>query len=161
MAYIHNHKDPKIDEELLKGCKCTQQQMKEVLMKYGYNCEDIDEKSIKKKPYPILEEVAKILSGDRRSDYGKASDSFKRIADYWNTYLMHKRDKIDEAAHEEDLPYEFLRGEYLTDYDAAMMMILCKIAREENKHKHDNAVDIIGYTVLAEDLANIHTDVEE
>ena len=177
MAYIHNHKDPKVEEELLKGCKCTQQQMKEVLMKYGYNCEDIDEKfspsqikaaeeftkncremanmrdeMSKASKYPILEEVEKILGGDRRSDYGEANVSFKRIADYWNAYLCHKRDKIDEAAHEEDLPYEFLRGEYLTDYDIAMLMILFKIAREENGHTHDSCVDIIGYTALADEM---------
>lgn len=161
MAYIHNKPDIKVDD-------CGTQKIKEMFMKYGYGCpghkyacEDIDEQSIKKKPYPILEEVEKILSGDRRSDYGEASASFKRIADYWNAYLCHKRDKIDEAAHEEDLPYEFLRGEYLTDYDVAMLMILFKIAREENKHKRDNITDIIGYTVLAEDLANIHIDEEE
>ena len=161
MAYIHNKPDIKVDE-------CNAQKVKEMFMKYGYGCaghkymcEDIDEQSTKKKPYPILEEVEKILSGDRRSDYGKASASFKRIADYWNAYLCHKRDKIDEAAHEEDLPYEFLRGEYLTDYDIAILMILFKIAREENKHKRDNITDIIGYAVLAEDLANIHIDVEE
>ena len=152
MAYIHNHKDPKIDEKLLKDCKCTQQQMKEVLMKYGYNCEDIDEKSIKKKPYPILEEVEKILGGDRRDSYGEANASFKRIADYWNAYLCHKRDLIDQSAHEEDLPYEFLRGAYLTNRDIAMLMILFKIAREENKHKHDNLADIIGYATLADKM---------
>lgn len=152
MAYIHNQRDPKVDESLLKGCNCTRQQMKEILMKYGYNCEDIDEKSVKKKSYPILEEVEKILGGDRRSDYGEASASFKRIADYWNAYLCHKRDKIDRAAHEEDLPYEFLRGEYLTGHDVAMLMILFKIAREENKHKHDNLADIIGYATLADEM---------
>ena len=58
-------------------------------------------------------------------------------------------------------PYEFLRGVYLTSRDVAMLMILFKIAREENKHKRDNITDIIGYAVLAEDLANIHIDVEE
>lgn len=177
MAYIHNHKDPKIDEELLKGCKCTQQQMKEVLMKYGYNCEDIDEKFTpsqikaaeeftkncrkmasmrdemsKVSKYPILEEVEKILGGDRRDSYGEANASFKRIADYWNAYLCHKRDIVDDSAREEDLPYEFLRGAYLTNRDVAMLMILFKIAREENKHKHDNLADIIGYAVLADKM---------
>lgn len=152
MAYIHNHKDPKIDEELIKGCKCTQQQMKEVLMKYGYNCEDIDEKSIKKKPYPILEEVEKILSGDRRTTYGEANASFKRIADYWNTYLTHKADKIEAQAREEELEYRFLYGVYLEPHDVAVLMALFKIAREENRHHHDNYVDAIGYLTLADKL---------
>ena len=152
MAYIHNKPDIKVD-------KCNTQKVKEMFMKYGYGCpgnkymcEDIDEQSVKKKPYPILEEVEKILSGDKRSDYGEANTSFKRIADYWNAYLCHKRDKIDNAAHEEDLPYEFLRGVYLTGHDVAMLMILFKIAREENKHKHDNLADIIGYATLADNM---------
>lgn len=152
MAYIHNQRDPKIEESLLKGCDCTKQKMKEVLMKYGYNCEDIDEQSVKKKSYPILEEVEKILGGDRKESYGEANTSFKRIADYWNAYLCHKRDLVDQSAREEDLPYEFLRGAYLTNRDVAMLMILFKIAREENKHKHDNLADIIGYAVLADKM---------
>ena len=152
MAYIHNQRDPKIEESLLKGCDCTKQKMKEVLMKYSYNCEDIDEKVIKEEPYPILEEVEKILRGDRRDSYGEANASFKRIADYWNAYLCHKRDIIDDSAREEDLPYEFLRGAYLTNRDVAMLMILFKIAREENKHKHDNLADIIGYAALADKM---------
>lgn len=158
MAYIHNKKEVIVNEN------CSMEKAKELFKQFGYSCAEdmlVKDKPLKEPKYPILEEVEKILSGDRRSDYGKASASFKRIADYWNAYLCHKRDKIDEAAHEEDLPYEFLRGEYLTDYDVAMLMILFKIAREENKHKRDNITDIIGYAVLAEDLANIHTDVEE
>ena len=182
MAYIHNRQEPKVEEMITK--ECDPKRVKEVFMKCGYSCEDIDsknetekqimekfEENVKKaarmrdemsgfRRNQILDEVDKILSGDRRNDYGEASASFKRIADYWNTYLMHKRDKIEQAAHEEDLPYEFLRGEYLTDYDAAMMMILFKIAREENRHKRDNIRDIIGYAVLAEDLSILHTDAE-
>ena len=152
MAYIHNKPDIKVDE-------CDTQKIKEMFMKYGYGCpdhkymcEDIDEQSVKKKPYPILEEAEKILSGARRKDYGTPKESFKRIADYWNAYLCHKRDLIDKSAHEEDLPYEFLRGAYLTNKDVAMLMILFKIAREENKHKRDNAIDIIGYAVLADEM---------
>ena len=152
MAYIHNQQEIKVDG-------CDTKKIKEMFMKYGYGCpgnkymcEDINEQSVKKKSYPILEEVEKILGGDRRSDYGEANASFKRIADYWNAYLCHKRDKIDNAAHEEDLPYEFLRGAYLTGRDVAMLMILFKIAREENKHKHDNLADIIGYATLADNM---------
>jgi len=149
MAYIHNQQQVKLDE-------CDTRKQKEMFMKYGYGCpgnqilnsEDKESKRL----YSILNEVEKILVGDRRSDYGEANASFKRIADYWNAYLCHKRDKIDEAAHEEDLPYEFLRGEYLTSHDVAMMMILFKIAREENKHKHDNLADIIGYATLADNM---------
>lgn len=152
MAYIHNQKDIKVED-------CNTQNVKEMFMKYGYGCpghkymcEDIDEQSTKKKPYPILEEVEKILGGDRRESYGEANASFKRIADYWNAYLCHKRDLVDRSAHEEDLPYEFLRGAYLDTHDVAMMMVLFKIAREENGHTHDSCVDIIGYTALADEM---------
>ena len=152
MAYIHNQQEIKVDD-------CDTKKIKEMFMKYGYGCpghkyvcEDIDEESIKKKPYPILEEVEKILGGARRKDYGTPKESFKRIADYWNAYLCHKRDLIDKSAHEEDLPYEFLRGAYLDTHDVAMMMVLFKIAREENGHTHDSCVDIIGYTALADKM---------
>ena len=161
MAYIHNQQQIKLDE-------CDVRKQKEMFMKYGYGCpgnkyvcEDIDgvEEDIKKAAkvidekystlYPILDEARKIITGNRKDDYGTAEDSFKRIADYWNAYLCHKRDKVDASAHEEDLPYEFLRGVYLTAKDVAMMMVLFKIAREEHSHKHDNLTDMIGYTALA------------
>lgn len=152
MAYIHNQQEIKVDD-------CDTKKIKEMFMKYGYGCpghkymcEDIDEQPIKKKLYPILEEVEKILSGARRKDYGTPKESFKRIADYWNAYLCHKRDLVDRSAHEEDLPYEFLRGMYLDTHDVAMMMVLFKIAREENSHTHDSCVDIIGYTALADEM---------
>ena len=157
MPYIHNQPDVIVNKE------CPPEKVKEVLDRFAFNCQKADKRKDEMPEFrrnQILDEVDKILSGDRKNDYGEASASFKRIADYWNTYLMHKRDKVEQAAHEEDLPYEFLRGEYLTDYDAAMMMILFKIAREENRHKRDNIRDIIGYAVLAEDLSILHTDVE-
>lgn len=177
MAYIHNQQQIKLDD-----CDIRKQKEMFMKYGYGcpdnkYMCEDIDsefttaqkeaaeqftkncrnitnmrDKMSQASKYPILEEVEKILGGDRRSDYGEANASFKRIADYWNAYLCHKRDKIDNAAHEEDLPYEFLRGAYLTSHDVAMLMILFKIAREENKHKHDNLTDIIGYATLADNM---------
>ena len=175
MVYIHNRQDPKVEEMITK--ECDPKRVKEVLMKCGYNCEDIDnrdeiekqtmkefEENVKKAaklreekysiPYPILDEARKIITGNRKDDYGTAEDSFKRIADYWNAYLCHKRDRVDASAHEEDLPYEFLRGVYLTAKDVAMMMVLFKIAREEHSHKHDNLTDIIGYTALADKMEN-------
>lgn len=149
MAYIHNQQQIKLDE-------CEIRKQKEMFMKYGYGCPGNQilnsEDKESKKSYPILEEVEKILSGARRSSYGAPKDSFTRIAQYWNVYLTHKRDNIDKAAQEEDLPYEFLRGAYLTPKDAAMMMALFKIAREENKHSKDNIMDAIGYLTLANEM---------
>ena len=153
MAYIHNRQEPKVEEMITK--ECDPKRVKEILMKCGYQCEDIDNNykpDNGRIPYPILDEARKIITGNRKDDYGTAEDSFKRIADYWNAYLCHKRDKVDASAREEDLPYEFLRGVYLTAKDVAMMMVLFKIAREEHSHKHDNLTDIIGYTALADKM---------
>ena len=40
MAYIHNQRDPKIEESLLKSCNCTKQKMKEAF----FSCPVEDEK---------------------------------------------------------------------------------------------------------------------
>ena len=122
MPYIHNQ------QEVIVKDACSKEQVEKVsklLTEDKY-----------KSQYPILEEVAKILEGDRRDSYGEAVSSFTRIADYWNDYIYHKyKDAVT-----------------LTPYDIAMMMALFKIAREENNHKHDNIVDAIGYLALANKL---------
>ena len=85
-----------------------------------------------------LEEAAKIIHGNRQDDYGTPEDSFQRIADYWNKYLVHKN--VTDNEHS------------LYPTDIAMMMILFKIAREEHQHKHDNLVDICGYTAILDNM---------
>lgn len=78
----------------------------------------------------ILDKVKNIVNGDRLNSYGLPKESFQRIADYWNIYLSHKEDNI------------------ITPKDVAMMMTLFKLAREENKHKEDNIVDMLAYILL-------------
>lgn len=78
----------------------------------------------------ILDKVKNIINGDRLDCYGPPKESFQRIADYWNIYLSHKKDNI------------------ITPKDAAMMEVLFKLAREENKHKEDNIVDMLAYILL-------------
>ena len=85
-----------------------------------------------------LVEAQKIINGNRQNDYGTPEDSFQRIADYWNSYLIHN------GIMENDSP--------LFAKDVAMMMVLFKIAREEHAHKHDNLVDICGYTVILDNM---------
>ena len=85
-----------------------------------------------------LEEAAKIINGNRQKDYGTPEDSFQRIADYWNAYLCHNA--ITDVEHS------------LYAKDVAMMMVLFKIAREEHSHKHDNLVDICGYTAILDNM---------
>ena len=79
----------------------------------------------------VLDKVKNIINGNRLDSYGLPEDSFQRIADYWNVYMNHTIGDGD-----------------ILPKDIAMMMVLFKLAREENKHKEDNIVDAIGYLVL-------------
>lgn len=81
----------------------------------------------------VCDEAKNIINGARQDEYGTPAASFGRIAEYWNTYIAHTKREANQ---------------YFTAKDVAMMMILFKIARQENKHKHDNLTDIIGYTAL-------------
>lgn len=80
----------------------------------------------------ICEEAKKIIGGARHEEYGTPAESFNRIATYWNLHIKHTK----------NIDINF------TGKDIAMLMVLFKIARQENKHKHDNLTDIIGYTAL-------------
>lgn len=75
----------------------------------------------------VLDTAKTILSGDRRESYGSPQESFARIATLWSAYL----------------------GYAISSHDVAMLMILLKIARQKNKHKDDNLVDMCGYAALA------------
>lgn len=75
----------------------------------------------------LLEEAKRIVCGDRDRQYGKPEYDFEKIAKLWECYLI----------------YPISKG------DVAMMMILLKVAREGEKHKHDNLVDIAGYAACA------------
>lgn len=76
----------------------------------------------------ILKEAEEIINGPRRESYGSADKSFQLIADLWSSYL--------------DFP--------ITKRDVANLMILLKVARDQNRPKHDNQLDIIGYAALAD-----------
>lgn len=75
----------------------------------------------------LLDEAKAIVCGDRDQQYGKPEDNFETISKLWSYYLT----------------YSISKG------DVAMMMILLKVAREGEKHKHDNLVDIAGYAACA------------
>lgn len=80
----------------------------------------------------ILDEAKKIISGERKDQYGNAEDSFKIIADLWNVYDQYKGKSEDDAK------------------DVSLKMILLKIARTlGGEDKLDNYVDIAGYAALA------------
>lgn len=78
----------------------------------------------------ILEEAEEIVGGDRATDYGDAQESFDNIAKGWSIIV----------------------GSEITGPMVATMMIWLKMIRENNKHKRDNLVDIVGYTILLDRL---------
>ena len=75
----------------------------------------------------ILTDAQKIVCKDRDRQYGSPEDSFTQIAELWNAYLYPGQTPSLKAE------------------DVGMMMILLKVARESNKHKEDNLIDIAGY----------------
>ena len=74
----------------------------------------------------ILDEAKALTSGNRQTDYGKATESFERIAAFWRIYLEHS----------------------ITGKDVAMMMLLLKISRSLTSDKRDTFVDMAGYVQL-------------
>ena len=80
----------------------------------------------------ILDEAARIVTGERQNQYGKAEDSFALIGGLWSDYL----------------------GVRISPIDVALMMILLKVARERGgKGKADNWVDIAGYAACGGEVA--------
>lgn len=79
----------------------------------------------------ILEKAKDIINGSRQEQYGKAEDSFNKIAKFWSAYL-----NID-----------------ISKSQVADLMILLKIARNDNtKYKEDTYIDICGYAALGAEL---------
>jgi hypothetical protein len=88
------------------------------------------------------EEAFRIVRTDRRKDYGRPLQDYRRTSGMMTALIKHKmRD-----------------GQVITPQDAMMFMLLVKISREQNKHKRDNLVDICGY---AECLQMTEEDLEE
>ena len=111
----------------------NQEQMDEIL-----RGEDTEPKVRVDLDKSCLEEAARIIHGNRQDDYGTPEDSFQRIADYWNSYLFHRKD--------------IREGYTLEAKDVAMMMVLFKIARLEHSYTHDSCVDICGYTAIYDNM---------
>ena len=87
----------------------------------------------------VLREAEKIINGERQDMYGSPEDSFQFIADLWNSYIHNNC-------------YDSETGAYLgiEPSDVVQLMILLKIARQANKPKRDNIVDIAGYAGILE-----------
>ncbi len=81
----------------------------------------------------VLDTAKDLIGGDRAEQYGSAYTMFKRIADFWNTYLGIR---------------------IINPNDVGNMMALMKIARNVKDPKHlDSAVDACGYIALAHQVA--------
>lgn len=82
----------------------------------------------------LLREAIQITTTGRNVVYGEAEQNHQRIADFWNLYLTQRK--------EPDLP--------ISATDAAIMMILLKIARlQNNVNSRDGFLDIAGYAAVA------------
>jgi hypothetical protein len=78
----------------------------------------------------ILEEAARVVSGDRAEAYGEPGDHFARVGRAWAAILeAHFGLPVD------DLPPRIV----------GLMMIAFKVDREANQARRDNLVDIAGY----------------
>ena len=90
----------------------------------------------------MLEHAAGLVGGQRAQDYGDKTLNHQRIADLWN-YWIHEVHGVD------------CTGEIkLTPYDAAMMMLMVKVARLMHSPGHqDSHVDIAGYAAILEEIA--------
>ena len=88
----------------------------------------------------ILDEAKKIVEGDRRNEYGQASECFSTIAAMWSGFL----------------------GVELTEYDVASMMIMLKLVRAKGKgFQRDSFVDVAGYAYCTEIIAREIEEKEE
>jgi hypothetical protein len=83
----------------------------------------------------ILETAHRYITQDRAATHGGAEDSFSDIAAMWSIYLEHP----------------------VAPADVAMMMVLLKAVRFKNNPANvDNAIDAVGYSALAGEIASEH-----
>lgn len=86
----------------------------------------------------ILEEAARIVTGNREKEYGETLKNFTHISNMWTTYL----------------------GCTVKPEDVANMMILLKMARLKSNSKHkDSWVDIAGYAACGAECTLVDNEV--
>lgn len=79
-----------------------------------------------------LDKAKEIINGARQENYGKPESNFSRIAIYWSIYLDHA----------------------VSATDVALMMVLMKLARLQNKPDHEDSwIDIAGYAANGAEIA--------
>ena len=93
----------------------------------------------------LLDKAIEIIEGARQEHYGSPEDNFKRIAEYWQTYL--RQTQI------EGLPIA------IHSWDVATMMVLMKVARLAADYLHDDSwLDIAGYAACGSECAERDAD---
>lgn len=93
----------------------------------------------------LLNKAAEITKGARQEHYGTPEDNFKRIAEYWQTYLRQTQLDGEEI--------------YIKPHDVAIMMILMKTARLASDCFHDDSwLDIAGYAACGSECAEKYAD---
>lgn len=76
----------------------------------------------------ILAEAEALTSGERRTAHGHPRDNCRRIAGLWSAFL----------------------GVPVTPRQAAICMVLVKVAREAHRPQRDSLIDIAGWSRVAE-----------
>ena len=94
----------------------------------------------------LLTEAEDLVTGPRAEAYGDAAINHMRIADLWNCWLRNR---------------SWGSSGIITPYDAAMMVMLVKVARCQQKPSHDSHVDIAGYAAVLEDIYEQITGVQD
>lgn len=89
----------------------------------------------------MLGEVGEAIAKNRNTIYGEPEDSFKLIADYWETYIKHNC-----ASAGADIA--------ILPRDVAMLMVLFKIGRLEGAEfeSYDSFIDMAGYAICGADI---------
>lgn len=90
----------------------------------------------------LTDEALRQINTVKQDDYGKPEDCFGSIARRWTEYLQNNFPGVCK-------PLFALSG-----WDVAFMIMELKMARESNKSKKDNMVDLIGYACLKEEMQN-------
>lgn len=81
----------------------------------------------------ILDKAKEIVNGARQENYGSPESNFQKIADYWTLYLQR----------------------HIGPSDVALMMVLMKLARLQNKPDHEDSwIDICGYAANGGEIMN-------
>lgn len=93
----------------------------------------------------LLSKAIEITEGARQEHYGSPEDNFKRIAEYWQTYL--NQTQLEG------------QGVKLFSHDVAIMMVLMKVARLAADFLHDDSwLDIAGYAACGSQCAEQEAD---